>query len=353
MKPVVLALSLVIVSCGGPQPSSVQSPAQATAAPTVAPTPSPTPSAVLQVPAERATLKTYAIAPQDTDAAIEAPRDAHFVAIDTDVPSRGQLFLFLRGMAGVPADVSAMVRQAAANGFHAIGLTYPNTVRLLALCEKDPDDACFEKVRLETIDGQDRTPLITITPPNSIQSRLTKLLTHLATRFPSDGWSAYVDGDGPRWSKIRLGGQSEGGTHVTLIARDREVARVCMLEAPVDLIGAASASARRLPPWIVPAQMTPADRYYGLRHLRSSSPQAAAFAQAWAVLGLDRFGPAVATDAATPPYGGSHHLTTDAQPIDDKGANLSHRSVAYDRALARTPSGQPVLAPVWQYACFS
>jgi hypothetical protein len=343
-----IALTLVIISCGG-QPSAVQPSAPTSSVPS----PSPTPSLVLQVPAERPTLKTYPIAPQDTDAAIEAPRDPHFIAFDSGAPSRGQLFLFLRGMAGVPADTSLIVRQAAANGFHAVGLAYPNVARLLDLCEKNADEQCFEKVRLETIDGQDRTPLLTITRPNSVINRLTKLIAHLATRFPSDGWSAYIDGEGPRWSKVRLGGQSEGGTHVALIARDHEVARLCMLESPVDLIGAAATAGRRVPPWIASARMTPVDRHYGVRHLRSSSVNAAAFAQAWTAFGMDRFGPAVATDTASPPYGGSHHLTTDAEPSNDGRPNLSHRSVAYDSAVAKTPSGQPVLAPAWQYACFS
>jgi hypothetical protein len=137
-----------------------------------------------------------------------------------------------------------------------------------------------------------------------------------------------------------------------MIAREREVARVCLLETPVDLISPQGGE-RRLAPWIGPARSTPADRYYGFRHLRSSSGLAPAFALAWSAIGMDRFGPATDTDSAKPPYGGSHHLTTNAEPVADGKGNLIHRSVVQDQATPRTPAGQPLFAPVWQYACFS
>lgn len=346
MKPIALALSLVIVSCA-PQPSSVQPAAQTTSVPSA----SPTPSLALQVPAERPTLKTWAIAPKDTDAEIGEWLDAHVVAFDPGVPPRGQLFLYLSVMLGTPADATLIVRQAAANGFHALGLSYPK-LQDREICETNPDEGCYEKMRLEVIDGEDRTPLVTVTRANAIVNRLTKLLSHLAARFPADGWSAYLQGGAPRWAAIRVGGGSQGGSNVALIARDREVARVCLLEAPIDLIGAPG-GARRLSPWIVPARSTPVDRYYGFRYVRSSSVNAAAFPLAWTAFGMDRFGLAVDTDTVKPPYGGSHHLTTNAVPIPDGRPNLEHRSMAVDRLTPKTASGQPVFAPVWQYACFS
>jgi hypothetical protein len=198
----------------------------------------------------------------------------------------------------------------------------------------------------------DRTPLVSVTPANSILNRLVKLLAHLADWFPNDGWSDYLQDGAPRWSTIRLGGFSQGGGHAAMIARDNEVARVCMLEAPVDLIGPPG-SERRLPPWIVPADTTPVDRYYGFHHARSSSPNAQAFPLAWATLELGHFGPAVDIDSAAPPYDGSHYLITNAEPIDDGGPNLTHRGVVADAVTPKTPSGQPLFSPVWQYACFS
>lgn len=344
-----LAVIMVIAACG-PGGAGTGAP-PGTQAPAIAATAPPTPGPVLEVPSERATLRTFAIAPKDTDAALAATAASHFVALDPAVPSRGQLFVFLGGLIVLPADTALIVRQAAANGFHAIALDYARELNVPRLCEKDADETCYEKVRLEVFDGEDRTPLASVTRANGTFSRLSKLLAHLAATYPSDGWSAFLADGAPRWSAIRLGGQSEGGAHVAMMARDRVVARVCLLESPVDLITSADGQ-RRLAPWIKPGA-TPADRYYGFRHLRSSSPLAPAFPLAWTALGLDRFGAAVSVDGVRAPYGGSHHLTTDLEPVGDGGPNISHRSVVQDRVTPKTTEGRPAFAPVWQYACLS
>lgn len=348
LKRVAFVIMFAVIACA-PQGSGVAAPATLTATP--APTPSPTPRAVLEVPPERTSLRTSTVRPSEIDAAVPATAAPHYVAFDPVATARGQLFVFMGGNAVLPADTALIVRQAASNGFHAISLDYARDVRVPTLCEKATDEGCYEKVRLETIDGTDRTPLIAVPKANSIIDRLTKLLSHLATANPSDGWSAYLKDGEPLWSKVRLGGQSEGGTHATVLARDREVARLCVLEAPVDLITSATGE-RRLAPWIRVGS-TPAERIYAFRHIRSSSPLAPAFPLAFAALGLDRFGPAVDADPVSPPFEMSHHLTTAAAPIDDKQANLSHRSVVQDRVTPKAADGRPLFAPVWQYLCFS
>ena len=228
----------------------------------------------------------------------------------------------------------------------------PRTVNVPERCRSDPDEDCFKKVRLEIIDGTDRAPQVTIARPNSIENRLVKLLGYLGSRFPDEGWSDYLNGGMPKWSLIRLGGHSEGGGHVAVMAGQHEVARVCLLESPVDLIGAPGGP-RRLPSSIEAARTTTIDRYYGFRHLRSDSGSAQARPQMWTTLGLDRLGPPVNTDDAKPPYTNTHHLTTSAEPLVDGRPQLFHRSVVVDSATPKTPIGRPLFAPVWQYACFS
>lgn len=45
---------------------------------------------------------------------------------------------------------------------------------------------------------------------------------------------------------------------------------------------------------------------------------------------------------------------TDAAPaVDDGTPNLTHRSVVEDRLTPKAASGEPLFAPVWQYACLS
>jgi hypothetical protein len=294
------------------------------------------------------------VVPQDTDPAIGAPNDPHLAVFDPAATrKRQQLFVFLGGAGAAPSLVSLMLRQAASNGFHAIGLSYPNAA-MREICETrltEPD--CYENVRLETLDGVDRTPLVTVARPDSIQGRLAKLIAYLAERYPGDGWGTYLEAGTPKWSLLRLGGASEGGSYVALMARQHEVARLCMLESPIDLIGAPNAQQRTAPAWIAAAKATPVERYYGLRHVRSSSPQATGFVAAWSTFGMDRFGPPVDVDSTAPPYGGSHHLTTGLKPVDDGRPNLEHRAIAGDRTTPRTSDGKPALAPAWQYACMS
>jgi hypothetical protein len=346
-----IALVLTLASCApaatipAATPAAVQSDAYTT-------TPPSAPRPVLEVPVETQALTVRMVVPKEADPAVGAPNDPHVVAFDPAIAERGQLFVFLGGAGGPPSNAQLIVRQAAANGFHAIGLSYPNAATR-DICEANADPDCYEKVRIETFAGVDRTDLVTVTAANSIQGRLAKLLTYLAERYPWEMWNAYLTSGAVRWSAVRLGGISEGGSHVALIARDHEVARLCMFESPVDLIGAPTASQRAAPSWIAPAKATPVERYYGLRHIRSSSPQAVGFVTAWATFGMERFGPAVDVDSASPPYGGSHHLTTGLKVVDDGRPNLEHRAVAGDRVTPKTAEGKPALAPAGQYACFS
>ena len=58
--------------------------------------------------------------------------------------------------------------------------------------------------------------------------RLTRLLHQLAEQDPAGQWAAYLDGDEPRWSRIVLAGQSQGGGMAAYLAKTRAVAGVMM-----------------------------------------------------------------------------------------------------------------------------
>jgi hypothetical protein len=137
-----------------------------------------------------------------------------------------------------------IVKQAPASGFHAIGLSFPKPINPPNLCRANADES-FEQARLSVIDGGDDTPFITVAPADSIVNRLSKLLAHLSAQYPADGWAGYLHDGTPRWAAMRLVGHSEGGAHGALMAHAHEVARLCLFEAPIDLIGAPGA-ARRL-----------------------------------------------------------------------------------------------------------
>jgi hypothetical protein len=281
--------------------------------------------------AQTTTAWTAFVVPRVVDPAASSDLLPHYVAFDPSATPRNELFVFLGGFLASPAETTLIVQQAAANGFHAVGLSYPKPAQSGPACQTNPDEGCFEAFRTSVIEGSAPDSPVSVSQADSILNQLAKLLTYLASQHPTEGWEAYLDSGAPRWSSIRLAGHSEGGTHAALIAREESVIRLCLFEAPLDLIGAVSAR-RHLAPWIQAGGATSAERIYGFRHVHTSSATWPSFEAGWALFGLSRFGPSVDVDGTQPPYGGSHLLTTDATPaVDDDTPNLPHRSLVEDR----------------------
>ncbi|NJN64844.1 MAG: hypothetical protein HC882_08155 [Acidobacteria bacterium] len=200
--------------------------------------------------------------PADTDPAIDQWLDPHVAMLNGGVERRDLLFVFMPGSFGKPERTRLVIENAADQGYYALGLRYPNSWTVNTLCGATGSLACFEQVRLEIIDGVDRTPLVSISRANSIENRLAKALAWLASAQPGEGWERFLDAGQPRWERIVVAGHSQGGGHAPVIAKYREVARVNMLSAPNDFIGAALAN------WLDDPHVTPASRYFGFSHVR-------------------------------------------------------------------------------------
>jgi hypothetical protein len=297
------------------------------------------------VPAPSGQLRTEEILPKDTDPDIDIALEPHYVAFDPSVSRQNRLFLFLTGANALPSRgplaTRLITQQAAANGFHAINLRYPNDLLLLDVCP--PDGDCWEKLRLATIYGGETDKLV-VTRANSIENRLVKVLAFLDSQHPEEGWSRYLKDDSPKWSEIIMAGWSQGGGNAALIARDHKVARVIMLEAPVDRTQVTPPADPA--PWLSDPHVTPVKRYFGLAHIRSVNTLAF-FESAWHLLGMDRFGPTVDVDTEEPPFNRTHQLATDVQPVPP-GARF-HQSVVVDAVTPKDADGRPVLAVAWQY----
>ncbi len=283
----------------------------------------------------------YVIAPQATDPAIGQPLADHFAYLNPATRLRQQLLIWFPGSCAPPSLYRSFLREAANDGYHAIGLSYPNCPEINATCNAqqpiDPD--CQEEMRMERLEGVDASPLITVTPPDAILNRIVKLLEFLETSHPGDGWGAFLDGAAPRWSSIAVAGHSQGGGHAANVGRLYDVARVVMFDWTdvVPLLGPA--------PWLSKPKVTPADRFYGLLH-EGTFPTAVG--AGWDALGL----PAgtVNVDTTAEPYGNLSRLTTavlDQGGIGD-GAAL-HSAVIVDGVTPVRPDGTPVLSDVWRY----
>lgn len=264
------------------------------------------------------------------------------VAVAPSGAGVSRLFVHLVGTGGKPASSLLVLRQAGTQGLHAIGLAYPNVPTVDSLCSASSDAACYEKVRLEIIDGTDRTPLVSVDRSNSIENRLIAALTYLAVQFPAEGWGRYLVAGVPKWDSVAISGHSQGGAHAALMARDRLMARVCMFGSPKDTSSVFASPVA----WLSQPHVTPTERYFGFNHQQDSQ---ATTLRNWAALGLAGLGAAVDVDVSAAPFAASHQLTTNAVPASP---GAFHGSVVVDRNTPLRADGTPLFRPVWSLMCF-
>lgn len=195
---------------------------------------------------------------------------------------------------------------AASLGYHVISLSYPNSISASS-CNKEQDPEAFEKFRLSIIQGG-TSPHISISRTDSIENRLIELLATLAKRFPQEDWAAYRNEDGtPKWEKIAVAGQSQGGGHAALIGIHHKVPRVICFGAPKDY----SIALQKPAAWYLKPSATPKSAWYAFNH--DQDRQGCTPAQQienLKVLKLDPFGPPTSVDSTSAPYGRSHILMT-------------------------------------------
>ncbi len=309
----------------------------------------------------------------------------HYVWLPAARRENGKLFVFMPGTGNKPADYQYFSGEAARAGYHVIGLTYRNDRAIESVCPGDatlnpprppsPDVDCSGKMRLETQIGVDPpadiSTDVTVNVANSIDHRLTKLLVYLDGKSPHDGWSRFLRDGKPNWSRIAVGGQSQGAGQAALIAQLRRVARVVMLSGPPD-----SRIPNQDPPVVdswVHIGRTPASKHFALYHhrdrfVRGPPTGATGIPTNLRALGLEKFGRAVAvgtegpyctTDDLGPPrdwsFGQTRLLTTDLFPRGVGGCEGAtsgnpHRSTARDEFTPLAADGfTPRLLGAWRY----
>ncbi|MDQ3799794.1 MAG: hypothetical protein M3384_10100 [Acidobacteriota bacterium] len=294
-----------------------------------------------------AQLESVFIAPQVTDSQINQNLQNHYVAINRGAPAKNQLFVFFPGTGGVAFNYQEIVNTAANEGFHAVGLTYPNAEAVNELCgggAGNTDLDCYARMRLEVKDGVDRTNLVNVNRPNSIENRLVKLLIYLRAQRPNENWGQFLLDDATiNWAKIVVSGHSQGGGHAGIIARFHPVLRAVMFAA-MDFNGAANAPAN----WIAQPNTTPnastPDKFWGFSHRRDEFVNFTILTnRIYPAYGMPQFGAVVNVDAASPPYNNTHSLTSNIE------CENFHGCVAADARLVRDSNNVPVYKPVWQH----
>ncbi len=279
-------------------------------------------------------VRTDLVAPLATEPGVTGWLGNHAAVLDTGAAHRQELMVYLHGQGGTGTGAQELLRTAAEEGYHAVGLTYPNDWSPFNLCTGSGDPECALKVRREIITGFNHSPLVTVSRADSVENRLIKLLQHMDALRPGEGWAQFLDNGAVRWEKVAVFGHSQGGGNAGVIAKDHALARCCT-SAPAADGGAGSPAAW----WAVHA--TEPGRYFGFCHAQDALSQKVAF---WNAVGAP--GPVVDVAASAPPFGGSQQLSSSVEPAV---AGQYHNSTVIDSVTPREGDGTPRYKGVWRH----
>ena len=329
-----LLSSWVVASCGGGG-SDTGSP------PVAAPPPASAPASV-----------EHDILPKTIDPAVDLSLEAH-VAINPSpsVTATNVLFVFLPGTDGTPDQYKLILKAGASRGFHTLGLNYQNgPVPVGVVCAASSDTNCFWNVRREIITGQDLSADVAVTSANSILTRLTKAIAYLNTTYPLEGWGQYLSNGAVNWSKVSVGGHSQGGGHAGVLAKMFSMHRACYFASPPDW----SIRTNLPAPWMgAQPNVTPTSLQFGFGGLQDPSVPYSQLLPNWTSIGLAAFGAAVSVDGAAAPFNASHMLTTNATPQASNAVGTPlHGLTVRDVFTPVTSAGAPVFDAAWGYLCF-
>jgi pimeloyl-ACP methyl ester carboxylesterase len=286
------------------------------------------------------------VLPSATDPNITQFNNYHFVYLNTNVPARNQLFVFLPGTGGTPSGYTYVAKTAANLGFHTIGLMYEDPNTMNSLCGDSTNANGYQITRLAVINGGTNS-FISIASADSITNRLVKLLAYLCANNPAQNWNQYLVGapSNLNWPRIVIAGHSQGAGHSGLIAKTYPVARALMFSdtdwwTPNGQLPGQAAN------WISAAGVTPDEYYFGFVHVQDPLILYPEEIATWNGYGLTQFGGPLLVESNRAPYLGSHELTTDLPSPDTN----YHGATVSDSATPLEPDGvTPVYQPVWQF----
>jgi len=204
-----------------------------------------------------AQINSFYIAPIDTDGAYEAAQDSHLV-VRNNMSTIDKLFVFFGGTNTRPRTYRNFSDSIATIGYNVINLSYLNDVAAADLTNSS-DNLVFDKYRQEICYGTSESTFVQVDSLNSIYTRTLKLIQFLDSSFPSENWSQYlINSNEIDWSKIVVGGHSQGSGHAAYFAKDHLLNRVLMFSGPNDYSNHFSDAAN----WLKSDGITPVDRHY-------------------------------------------------------------------------------------------
>lgn len=261
------------------------------------------------------------------------PTDMQHAVVDTGVPSRGRLVIWLMDHS------QPLFERIASYGLHGIQVHYAN--RWFGGLKPEVRDSgdTLGRIRLEAATGEDASPLVEIPKPDGMTERSRQFLLWLDREHPEGRWAQFLTDDRQdlRWEKVTLAGISHGATTAARFAVHRPVDRVVMLSGPRD----------NTETWQGLPSATPANRFFGFSHVLDGGWTADHYCRSWALLHMHDHGPVVDVDETASPYGDTRRLITTADV--DKNPGRAHTAVLPGGSAVKNAAGEMVHEPVWRY----
>jgi hypothetical protein len=261
------------------------------------------------------------------------PRDLQHAAVDPTIPQQGKLVIWLM-------DHNApLFERTASYGLHAIQVSYANRWFGKLTKEQLNDGNSLGKIRLEAATGEDHSPIVSISEPDSIAGRAYQFVKWLSKEHPAGHWDQFIQPDTKslRWDKVILSGISHGSTTAARLAIHQKVDRVVMFSGPRD----------NTESWQSLPSATPPNRFFGFTHVLDGGWTADHYCRSWQLLKLQNFGPLVNVETATEPFGHSRRLITDFDVKND--SKRAHTAVVPGGSAGKDGSGKLIHEKVWRY----
>jgi hypothetical protein len=261
------------------------------------------------------------------------PLDLERAVVDTRVPPRGKLVIWLMGHSPGIAD------RVAGYGMHYIQVHYANKWFGLVPKDKLNDGTTLGKIRLEAATGEDVCPIVDVPKPDGMAERASRFVRWLATNHLQGNWGQFLtaDGQGLQWELVTVSGSSHGSTTAARFAVHQKVGRVVMFCGPRD----------QYEGWQGFPSATPPERFFGFSHVLDGGWTGHHYCRSWEMLGLNRFGPIVDVETGKAPFGNTRRLTTSCDVKND--AQRAHGIVVPGRSSPKGPDGKLTHEDVWEY----
>lgn len=279
------------------------------------------------------------VIPSDTDPNITTLDNPHYIYTPVGT-ALNKLFVFLPGTGATPEGYEFISEEAAKSGNHVINLSYQNDIspNSFEICSFSNDITCHGRFRAEVFDGIDRSSSVNVTPANSIQNRLLKIIQYLDSNFPSENWRQFLDNGAIAWHKIKLGGHSQGGGHTGYIGKIVQLDRALMFASNDWMY-----SRGRTAEWMSMTGATEPTRYFSFVHPNDEIFPYNLMINSWTSLGINVFGANIETENSSPPYENSRTLNSSTT------VTLQNHSAVVSDGAVPLSNGQPIHDSVWLY----